>query len=176
MESFLNSSNRIMITGMKEAAKALDMDIAFFFKKEPTFLKGVLALDGTDPDLAAYCRKARTWSDMLNTVRNDMEHNFWSVPRVQYRIDQGRVAVLEPEIMGRAVSGFARFITDRTLCFVEEICAHGLQGRMPESISITEVAMAQRPMERPERFRLCTAGGGMPLWNILYHDTAFDET
>jgi hypothetical protein len=176
VESFLNSSNRVMLTGMKEVAKALQLGIGFFFKKESTFLNGVAALDGSDPELAAYCRKARIWSDVLNTVRNDMEHNFWSVPRVQYRIDQGCVAVLEPEIMGRPVSDFAKFVTDRMLCFVEEICVHGLQRRMPDSISITEIPLAQRPMERPERFRLCTAGGGMSLWEILYHDTAFDET
>ncbi len=176
VESFLNSSNRVMITGMMEVAKALHLDIVFFFKKESTFLNGVATLDGSDPDLAAYCRKARDWSDMLNTARNQMEHNFWSVPRVQYPIERGRVAVLEPEVMGRTVSDFARFVTDRMLCFVEEICVHGLQRRMPENISITEIPLAQRPMKRPERFRLCTAGGGMPLWRILYHDTAFDET
>ena len=176
VESFLNSANRIMVTGMKEVAKALHLDIGFFFKKESTFLNGVAMLDGSDADLADYCRKARTWSDMLNSVRNDMEHNFWSVARVQYRIDQGRVAVLEPEIMGRTVSDFTKFLTDRMLCFVEELCVHGLQRRMPDGISITEIPLAQRPVERPERFRLCTAGGGMLLWKILYHDTAFDET
>jgi hypothetical protein len=176
VESFLNSANRVMITGMKEAAKALGIDIGFFFKKESTFLIGVTSLEGTDPDLANYCRKARVWSDMLNTVRNEMEHNFWSVPQIQYRIEQGRVAVIEPEIAGRAVSDFSRFVTDRILCFAEEICAHGMQHLMPDNISITEIPLAQRPMERPERFRLCTAEGGMPLWKILYHDTAFDET
>lgn len=176
VESFLNSSNRVMLTGMKEAAKALHLDIVFFFKKESTFLNGVAALDGTDPDLAAYCRKARIWSDMLNTVRNEMEHNFWSVSRVQYRIEQGRIAVLEPEIVGRTVSDFTKFVTDRMLCFVEEICVHGLQRRMPDSISVTEIPLMQRPAERAERFRLCTAGGGMPLWKIAYHETTFDRT
>jgi hypothetical protein len=176
MESFLNSSNRVMLTGMKEVAKALHLDIGFFFKKESTFLNGVAALHGTNPDLAAYCQKARTWSDMLNTVRNEMEHNFWSVPRVQYRIDQGSVVVLEPEVMGRTVCNFTTVVTDRILCFVEDICVHGLQRRMPESISITEIPLAQRPEIRPERFRLCTVRGGMPLWKILYHDTTFDET
>jgi hypothetical protein len=176
VESFLNSSNRVMVTGMKEVAKALRLDIGFFFKKASTFLSGVAALDGSDPDLANYCRKARIWSEMLNTVRNEMEHNFWSVPRVQYRIDQGSVVVLEPEVMGRTVSNLTTVVTDRILCFVEEICVHGLQSCMPDSVSITEIPLAQRPAERPERFRLCTAGGGMPLWKISYHDTTFDET
>ena len=176
VESFLNSSNRVMITGMKEAAKALHVDIGFFFKTESTFLNGVASLDANDPSLAKYCRKARLWSDMLNTVRNDMEHNFWSVPQVQYRIEQGRVAVLEPEITGQIVSDFARFLTDRILCFVEEICVHGIQRRLPDGVSITEIPLAERSMERPERFSLCTSGGGMPLWRIVYHDTPFDET
>lgn len=176
VESFLNSSNRVMITGMKQAAKALNLDFAFFFKKESTYLNGVASLDISDPDLAAYCRKARIWSDMLNTVRNEMEHNFWSVPRVQYGVEQGRVAMIEPEIVGRTTSDFVRFVTDRILCFVEEVCVHGMQRRMPDSISINEIPLAQRPLQCPERFRLCTSGGGMPIWKILYHDTAFDET
>jgi hypothetical protein len=54
VESFLNSSNRVMLTGMKEVAKSLNLDIDFFFKKESTFLNGAAALDGSDPDLAAY--------------------------------------------------------------------------------------------------------------------------
>ena len=176
VETFLNSSNRVMVAGMKEVAKALHLDIGFFFKKESTFQIGVAALGASDPDLANYCRKARTWSDMLNTVRNEMEHNFWSVPRVQYKIDRGSIAVLEPEVMGRTVSDFAKFVTDRMLCFVEEICVHGMQTRMVDSVSVTEVPLFQRPAKRPERFTICTTGGGMPLWKIVYHESKFDET
>jgi hypothetical protein len=120
VEALLNSSNRVMLTGMKEVAKAIQLDIVFFFKKESTFLNGVAALDATDPDLANYCRKARIWADMLNTLRNEMEHNFWSVPKVQYRIERGSVEVLEPEVMGRPVSDLVKLITDRMLCFVED--------------------------------------------------------
>jgi hypothetical protein len=176
VEALLNSSNRVMLTGMKEVAKALQLDIAFFFKKESTFLNGVAALDATDPDLANYCRKARIWADMLNTLRNEMEHNFWSVPKVQYRIERGSVEMLEPEVMGRPVSDFVKLITDRMLCFVEDICVHGIKNRMPESVSVTEVPLIQRPAERPERFTICTTGGGMPLWKIVYHESKFDET
>jgi hypothetical protein len=150
--------------------------LRFFFKNESTFTNGVTALDGSDPNLAAYCWKARIWADMLNSVRNDMEHNFWSLPRVQYKIEQGRVVMIEPEIMGRPGSNFTNFVKDRMLCFVEEICVHGLQGRMPESISVTEIPVQKRAFERAERFRLCTSGGGMPLWEIEYHETTFDET
>jgi hypothetical protein len=175
-ESFLNSSNRVMITGMKEAAKALHLDLGFFFKKQSTFEIGVAALAGTDPMLSDYCRKARIWSDMLNSVRNEMEHNFWSLPQVQYKIEQGNVVMIEPEVLGRPVSDFVSFITDRMLCFTEEVSVHGLQRRMPDGISITEIPLAQRAAERPERFRLCTAGGGMPLWAIAYHESKFDES
>ena len=176
VELFLTSSNRVMVTGMKEVVKVLRLQIAFFFKQESTFLTGVARLDGSDPHLADYCRKARIWSDMLNTLRNDMEHNFWRVPRVEYRIDQSRVVALEPEIMGRKISDFANFVADRMLCFVEEVCAHGLQKLMPDSMSIAEIPLTLRLAERPERFRFCTAGGGMPLWKILYHDTEFEKT
>jgi len=176
VESFLNSSNRIMLTGMKEVAKAVGLDIGFFFKKESTFLAGVAALDASDPALAAYCRKARLWADMLNSVRNEMEHNLWMVPKVQYMVDQGRAAMREPDIMGRSASDFTRFVADRMLCFVEEVTVHGLQHRLPDNISITEIPLVCRDASRAERFRICTEGGGMPLWTIAYHDTYFEET
>ena len=104
-----------------------------------------------------------------------MEHNFWSVPRVQYRIERGIVEVLEPEVMGKSVSDFVMFITDRMLCFVEDICVHGIQNRMTDSISVTEVPLIRRPAERPERFTICTTGGGMPLWKIVYHEGAKND-
>jgi hypothetical protein len=176
VEAFLNSANRVMVTGMKEVAMALHLDISFFFKKHTTFENGVAALADRDPDLASYCQKARIWSDILNTVRNEMEHNFWSVPRVQYKIDRGRVNVLEPEVMGRTVTNFVKFVTDRMLCFVEEVCVHGMQNCMPDSVSVTEVPLIKRPAVRPERFVICTAGGGMPLWKIVYHESTFEET
>jgi len=174
-ESFLNASNRLMITGMKQAAKALHLDLSFFFKKQSTFENGIAALALTDPGLADYCRKARIWSEMLNTLRNEMEHNFWSLPPVQYNIDQGRAVMVEPEILKRPVSDLVSSLLDRMLCFVEEVCAHGLKQRMPEGISITEIPLAKRPAERPERFQICTSGGGMPLWRLSYHESKFEE-
>jgi hypothetical protein len=46
---------------------------------------------------------------------------------------------------------------------------------MPAGISITEVPEAQREKEIPERFRLTLTNGGMPIWEIKYHYTAFGE-
>jgi len=175
VESFLNAANRVMLTGMKEVARTLGLDISFFFKKESTFINGVTALDGRDPSLASYCRKARTWADMLNSVRNDMEHNFWTLPKIQYSLEQDHVVMIEPEIKGRTTSNFTDMVQDRMLCFVEDVCAHGLQGRMPAGISVTEIPLQKRDAKRAERFRLCTATGGMTLWKIEYHETVFDQ-
>ena len=73
VESFLNSSNRVMITGMKEVAKALHLDIVFFFKKESTFLNGVATLDGSDrtsPPIAGKQEHGQTCSTRCVTRWN----------------------------------------------------------------------------------------------------------
>ena len=81
---------------------------------------------------------------MLNSVRNEMEHNFWSVPRVQYRIEQGRVVVIEPGVMTRTVSDFTKFVTDRMLTHHKGNVSYGLEveswrpNRAHEEFSVSE--------------------------------------
>ncbi|PYV20396.1 MAG: hypothetical protein DMG27_23150 [Acidobacteria bacterium] len=74
------------------------------------------------------------------------------------------------------MSEFVKFMMDRLTCFVEEVTAHCLQARMPAGISVTEIPLSQRVSEMPERFQLTLASGGMPVWSITYHQSAFEET
>jgi hypothetical protein len=64
---------------------------------------------------------------------------------------------------------------DRLACFVEEVTAHCLQRQMPAGITITEIALAHRVPEAPERFRVTLAKGGMPTWSIVFHTSSLDE-
>jgi hypothetical protein len=65
---------------------------------------------------------------------------------------------------------------DRLICFVEDVTVHCIQRRMPPGLSLTEIPRPQRAAEMPERFQRTLASGGMPLWQITYHATAFDAT
>jgi len=41
---------------------------------------------------------------------------------------------------------------------------HCLQRRLPTGITVTEILLARRLAEAPERFRVTLANGGMPSW------------
>jgi hypothetical protein len=47
---------------------------------------------------------------------------------------------------------------------------------MPTGITITEIALARRLKEAPERFRVTLASGGLPAWQIVFHSSSFNET
>lgn len=176
VESFLNAASRTMKTSLQHLAKYLGLDFGFLFQKQPAFEKGLVALEKTDPALAAYLRDTRTWTEPLMLLRNDLEHAIWTLPRVTYtRTDSGAIAA-QPDIGGKPVTQFVADSFDRLCCIVEELIAHGLQQQMPAGITITEVPRTERRAEAPERFRITLAAGGLPAWRITYHGSRFEET
>ena len=176
VETFLNSAVRILKQGMQELTTALQFNIGFLFKQQNSFEKGVTELEKSDPLLAAYLRETRNWSERLINSRNAIEHEGWMLPKVKYIEVSGVIRAEEPEISGQKVSEFMGFIMDRLSCFVEEVTAHCLQTRMPEGISVTEIPLSQRESEMPERFQVALTNGGMPIWNIAYHQSSFEKT
>lgn len=176
VESFLNAAARALKQGMQQLATELQVDIGFMFKKQGSFDKGIAALHATDPAMVEYLRQTRAWSERLVQSRNDVEHNGWMLPRVIYRDTISGIAAAEPEISGQPVTQFVKFILDRLCCFVKEFTAHCLQRRMPEQITITEIPLAKRLKEAPERFTLTLLAGGLSRWTIAFHGSLFEET
>jgi hypothetical protein len=176
-ENFINSSVRVLKQGMQDLTNTLGINIAFLFRKAPTFASGVANLEASDADLAEYLRQTRRWSERLIECRNAMEHNTSSVlPRVQYSQASDSIHAHEPIISGQPVTEFVTFIMDRVTCFVEEVTAHCLQMQMPAELSIREIPLAQRLPEAPERFQNTLKHGGVVIWRIAYHQTTFEET
>ncbi len=174
--TFLNSSVRALKHGMQEVAKALGIDIGFLFKKQSQFENGVKNLEKDDPHLAAYLRETRKWSERLLNSRNAIEHEGWILPKVKYTDVSGIIRADEPEISGQKVSDFVKLIMDRLICFVEEVTAHCLKVRIPAGITVTEIPLSQRESDIPQRFQITLTSGGMPIWNIVYHLSSFEET
>lgn len=175
-ESFLNAAVRVLKYGMQELCAELKADIGFLFKKLPAFQAGIAALQATDPLLAAYLVDTRQWSERLIQSRNDVEHTGWSLPKIKYERTASGVSAAEPQILGDGVTEFARNMTDRLCCFVEDVTMHCLQQRMKPQITISEIPRAQRAAEAPERFELTISIGGAARWNLAPHASKFDET
>jgi hypothetical protein len=176
VESFLNAAVRALKQGMQDLANELGVNIGFMFKQQPAFEAGIAALQATDPLLAEYLKQARAWSEPLVESRNAIEHKGWTLPRVVYSQKGSGIATAEPEISGEPFTTFIDFMLDRLCCFVEEFTAHCLQRRMVPEITITELPIAKRAEELPERFRLTLGAGGLARWNIAYHVSRFEET
>lgn len=174
-ESFVIAAGRTIKEGMQKFTAEARVDIGFLFQKQATFEAGLAALEKTDPALAHYLRGTRTWTERLQECRNAIEHKGWILPRVTYSREADTVKAIQPSISEQPVTEFASFIFDRVACFVEEVTAHCIQRQMPEGITIAEISPAERPAEAPERFRVTLASGGLPPWQIIYHQESFEE-
>ncbi len=161
---------------MQAVAKKLHVNIGFLFQNKAGFDSGIAVLEKMDPDLAEYLRKTRDWSERLLRRRNSVEHEGWIMPPVTYREKDGRVEAIEPLVEGQPASQFAATILDRLACFVEEVTAHCLQRQLPSGITITELPIAEREKEVPERFRITLSNAGLPAWRINFHVSSFEET
>lgn len=176
VESFLNAAARVLKQGMQDLATELQANIGFLFQKQATFETGLGTLQTTDPTLAEYLRQTRTWSQPLIESRIALEHEDWMLPPITYLHTGSGIKANEPLISGQPVSEFVKFMLDRLACFVEELTAHCLQRQMPAGTTITEIPLANRLAEAPERFRVTLAHGGMSPWTIVYHRSSFEET
>ena len=176
VEHFLNSASRVIKQGMQGLASQLGVDIGFMFKQQPAFERGISALKATDPLLADYLEKSRqTWSERLTKSRIDLEHNNWSLPRATYYTSGANIVAVEPLVAGQPVTEFVQAMLDRLCCFVEDVTAHCIQQKMAAPITVTEIPLAERSSEAPERFKLTLAVGGQPRWNIAYQAFSFEE-
>jgi len=176
VESFLNAAVRTLKQGMQDLGKELGVNIGFLFKQQAAFEAGIAALQATDPLLAEYLRQTRIWSEPLVESRNAIEHEGWTLPRVAYSQNGSGIVASAPVISGQPFTTFITSMLDRLCCFVEEFTAHCLQSRMVPEITLTELPIAKRLEEMPERFRLTLGAGGLARWNIVYHASRFEET
>ena len=176
VEEFLATATRSFKDKMQRVTNALGVNIGFLYKKQDTFEREVAILAQTNPPLAAYLREARRWGDALVNARNGLEHGGWQLPRIAYEVHGNTITVSEPIINSQPVSAFVTDMTDRLMCFVEDVAVHCIQHHMPPGLSMTEIPKPQRATEMPVRFQPTLANGGMPLWQITYHASRFDAT
>ncbi|MDE1146941.1 MAG: hypothetical protein PW843_10005 [Azospirillaceae bacterium] len=173
---FLSGATRSFKERMQATARSLGLDIGFLYQKQSPFERGLAALELTDPALAAYLREARRWGDILVNTRNLLDHGNWALHSTTITDVGGKIFATEPTIDGIPVTEWVADKTDRVLCFVEDVVAHGIQRRMRPAITLAEVPLAQRSAEMPLRFQNTLTSGGAPTWQITYHGSRFDET
>jgi hypothetical protein len=162
-ESFLNTATRALKNSMQEVATFFEVKIGFLFQNQNSFEPAIEQLLITDAGLAKYlCQIRINWSQTLLSSRIALEHEGWMLPRVTYSRRSDEVLAIELQVAGQPVSQFANFILDRLFCFVEEISAHCLQKCMPQGVTITEIPLHERVLEKPERFQVTLTPGGMP--------------
>ena len=175
-DAFLNAASRAIKKGMQDVTAVLGVNIGFVFQKQAAFDAGVAALQASDPALADYFRQNRTWSESLQSARNAVEHEGWTLPPVRYVRVGDEIKATEPQIAGKPVTEFAALVFDRLACFVEDVTAHLLKRKLPAFTTLSEIPRAERPEDVPERFRLTLAQGGTPPWVISFHGSTFEET
>ncbi len=175
VESFLVAAARVLKKGLQEFSVFLGNDIGFLFKKETTFQKEIVTLRTSNPLLADYLLRVRTWSESLQLTRNSIEHAAWVPPKISYRQVGHNVEAIEPQLVQMPVSRYVDFITDRLSCLIEEFSVHCLQQRLSQEITLTEIPVGRRVPELPERFHITPKIGGLPMWLLKYHSARFED-
>jgi hypothetical protein len=173
---FLTGATRSLKDRMQHVTRALRLDIGCLYQEQAKFERGLAKLQTIDAPLAEYIRQTRAWSHTLVTIRNNLDHGDWELPRAIVCEVDGRVTVAEPLIEATPVTQWVADMTDRVLCFIEDVVAHGIQKKMPQGLTLTEVPIPKRSSELALRFQNAIAGGGLPSWEIRYHMTKLNET
>ena len=176
VSEFLTGATRSFKERMQQTARILGLEIGFLYQKQSAFERGLVDLEKTDRALADYLREARKWGDSLVTTRNNLDHGDWALQAAAVADATGCVAVTEPAIDGTPVTKWVADMTDRILCFVEDVIVHGIQQRLAHGITLAEIPAAQRAPDMPLQFRHIITGGGLSAWQISYHTSRFDET
>lgn len=175
VEEFLNGTVRVVKDGMQNLLKFMKIDIGFLYRNQGAFENGIKVLAKTHPELAAYLKETRKWSERLIPVRNSL-HEGWMLDKVNYKETYDGIQAVEPQILGQSVSEFVEFMLDRLCCFVEEVTTYALQTRMSDGISIKEIPITERRIDCCERFKQNFIDGEESNWKISYHISKFEET
>ncbi|AUT64969.1 DUF6602 domain-containing protein [Paraburkholderia terrae] len=176
VSEFLNGATRSFKDRMQQAARTLSVDIGCLYQKQSKYEQGLADLEKTDSALADYLREARKWGNSLVDTRNNLDHGDWTLQSAAVADVGGRIVVSEPTIHGTPVTAWVNEMTDRILCFVEDVIAHGIQKRLIQGITLAEIPVGQRAPDMPLRFQNTVVGSGFPTWQICYHTSQFDET
>lgn len=176
LESFLNTTVRIIKHLMQSLAEHHGVPIAFLFKKETTFQAAVEDLRQSDRVLADYLTATRKWSEPLVLMRNALEHVMPPSLKVVYSDENGKVKAKEPTVDALPITDFTHQVLNRVCCFVEELAVYCLKKSLPQGVEITELPLAERDKNCPLRFQLTVVNGGLVPWVLSVHEGAFEET
>jgi hypothetical protein len=92
----------MVVNGIPRVGEVFGLKTAFFFKKEPTFRKGVEELKKDWNSLAEFIinhlENARlNWYDNFNKIRNDIEHRAIKISKTTYSLNsESKVQVIFP--------------------------------------------------------------------------------
>ncbi|MGO9930443.1 MAG: hypothetical protein ACLPV8_01300 [Steroidobacteraceae bacterium] len=175
VDSYLNASVRAIKEDAQQLTKYLNLDIGFLFMKQKTFEAKVAALESSDPELAAYLRQIRQWSEPLVQSRIALEHGSWTLPKITYTPNDTGVDVGEPMITGQPMTEFVKRTFDRVMCFAEEITAYCIQRKLPANMTLTEIPVSKRTSEAPRRFLVTSTDGGLPPWHLIFRSDTFEN-
>jgi hypothetical protein len=159
----------------QKVTKVFGIDIGFVFQKEPQFQRKVEQLAEANPELAAYLRAARPWAEELRLFRDELEHEMYVHPMINYARTGANVVAHEPTILGKPVREFFIVTASRTNRFVEEVLMWCYQKNVPEPLAIVEIPVADRDPHKVERFKVGLEGQGAAPWVIGHSEASFDD-
>lgn len=145
------------IKGVQTITKLFDIDIGSFFQKPSLFERGLIKLKNQGHILLAnYLKDTKTtWSESFIEKRNDIEHEGWNMPDIDYKIiSSNEIEIVEPEIDRLPVSLYLKKTLNDILNFVENIIIYTFRYTIEPPLFIREIPINSRDPLCPKRFEV----------------------
>lgn len=176
VKSFIREAVSLLKNKLQGILQTLNVDIGCLFQKPEQFKKGLEKIESSEPNLALYLKNVREkWSNDLVNIRNNTDHADWGLQELEYIDNEASIKINEPEIGGKIVTEFIKFILDRILCFIEDIIFYSFGKILPANIYIIEIPFIQRDKEMPLRFKIGLGTNGESPWFINYNEINFQN-
>lgn len=141
-------------------ARLSGYNIEFMFSdEEDKFTKGAknFPLDKDDArfvNLAAFIKNHKVaWYNAFRSLRKEIEHMGWSLPEVQYRVNEKyRVEALFPNVENLPIPQLCDLVWQNMVLLCEEVCVYLLSLKLPEDMIIVRVPENQREQHNKARY------------------------
>lgn len=169
----------IALKSIQAVVKPFDVDIGCLYQKPNKFEQGIADLRASrHPSLAEYLVNAReVWTEQFIERRNSLEHEGWTLPRVEYIFGATNSAeMIEPQIDGLSISSYCATMLNRVMGFMENIIVYTFRYVLKTSmrpLAIVEIPTSQREHSNPQRFRIDIKNPAIVEWDIKFSETDF---
>jgi hypothetical protein len=165
-----------ILVALLSVSKVLNVNIDFALGDDHQFEKGIEGLKKGHPTLAEFLAGSRNdWLAGLLPILEEAKNGDGFLAKPQGDVLKSGKSPDGLLIEGVQAIDFLSRVFDRLSVLIEGTCIYGFARLLPQSLSIREIPLAERPTEFPRRFETMLNTGIVSPLKIRYSPASFDE-